>query len=100
MKKTGMKHEVVGLQLPVINMSSLQVIYDDHRTYASQASVSCKLTLWKYVHIWLPIITFLRFIAFIIHYEQHKLGSVFLVKTFANMHHGNVGSSHFKMNSP
>lgn len=51
LKKTGMKHEVVGLQLPFINMSSLQVIYEDHRTYASQASVSCILTLWKNVHI-------------------------------------------------
>uniref|UniRef100_A0A1J3CNT3 Trafficking protein particle complex subunit 8 n=1 Tax=Noccaea caerulescens TaxID=107243 RepID=A0A1J3CNT3_NOCCA len=46
-KKTGMKHEVVGLQLPVINMSSLQVIYDDHRTYASQASALVEESIWQ-----------------------------------------------------
>ncbi|KAG2333814.1 hypothetical protein Bca52824_004994 [Brassica carinata] len=46
-KKTGMKHEVVGLQLPFINMSSLQVIYEDHRTYASQASVLVQESIWQ-----------------------------------------------------
>ncbi|CAA7018185.1 unnamed protein product [Microthlaspi erraticum] len=46
-KKTGMKHEVVGLKLPVINMSSLQVIYDDHRTYASQASALVEESIWQ-----------------------------------------------------
>ncbi|XP_023636321.1 trafficking protein particle complex subunit 8 isoform X1 [Capsella rubella] len=46
-KKTGMKHEVVGLQLPIINMSSLQVIYEDHRTYASQASALVEESIWQ-----------------------------------------------------
>ncbi|CAF2345189.1 unnamed protein product [Brassica napus] len=46
-KKTGMKHEVVGLRLPVINMSSLQVIYEDHRTYASQASALVEESIWQ-----------------------------------------------------
>ncbi|KAH0888332.1 hypothetical protein HID58_050761 [Brassica napus] len=46
-KKTGIKHEVVGLQLPFINMSSLQVIYEDHRTYASQASVLVQESIWQ-----------------------------------------------------
>ncbi|XP_020877887.1 trafficking protein particle complex subunit 8 isoform X1 [Arabidopsis lyrata subsp. lyrata] len=46
-KKTGMKHEVVGLKLPVINMSSLQVIYEDHRTYASQASALVEESIWQ-----------------------------------------------------
>ncbi|ESQ41618.1 hypothetical protein EUTSA_v10012466mg [Eutrema salsugineum] len=46
-KKTGMKHEVVGLQLPVINMSSLQVIYEDHRTYASQTSALVDESIWQ-----------------------------------------------------
>ncbi|KAG7602444.1 TRAPP III complex Trs85 [Arabidopsis thaliana x Arabidopsis arenosa] len=46
-KKTGMKHEVVGLQLPILNMSSLQVIYEDHRTYASQASALVEESIWQ-----------------------------------------------------
>ncbi|KAL0887791.1 hypothetical protein Bca101_011774 [Brassica carinata] len=46
-KKTGMKHEVVGLRLPAINMSSLQVIYEDHRTYASQASALVEESIWQ-----------------------------------------------------
>ncbi|KAH0860716.1 hypothetical protein HID58_088977 [Brassica napus] len=46
-KKTGMKHEVVGLRLPIISMSSLQVIYEDHRTYASQASALVEESIWQ-----------------------------------------------------
>ncbi|CAH8387707.1 unnamed protein product [Eruca vesicaria subsp. sativa] len=46
-KKTGMKHEVVGLRLPAINMTSLQVIYEDHRTYASQASALVEESIWQ-----------------------------------------------------
>ncbi|CAH8364666.1 unnamed protein product [Eruca vesicaria subsp. sativa] len=46
-QKTGMKHEVVGLQLPFINMSSLQVIYEDHRTYASLASALVQERIWQ-----------------------------------------------------
>ncbi|KAF8081065.1 hypothetical protein N665_0908s0021 [Sinapis alba] len=46
-KKTGMKHEVVGLQLPFINLSSLQVIYEDHRTYSSQASALVQESIWQ-----------------------------------------------------
>ncbi|CAN8256112.1 unnamed protein product [Cochlearia groenlandica] len=46
-KKTGMKHEVVGLQLPVINMPSLQVIYEDHRTYASKSSALVEESIWQ-----------------------------------------------------
>jgi len=63
-----MKHEVVGLQLPILNMSSLQVIYEDHRTYASQASVSFIFILWS-MYILLPIIIFL---GCILHCEQHN----------------------------
>lgn len=36
----GKTYEVHGLQLPVINMLSLKVIYEDHRTYASSTAVS------------------------------------------------------------
>jgi hypothetical protein len=35
----GKKFDVYKLQLPVFNMSSLKVIYEDHRTYASDADV-------------------------------------------------------------
>lgn len=38
----GKKFDVHKLQLPVFNMSSLRVIYEDHRTYASYADVSPK----------------------------------------------------------
>uniref|UniRef100_A0A2P2MKZ9 Uncharacterized protein MANES_08G034300 n=1 Tax=Rhizophora mucronata TaxID=61149 RepID=A0A2P2MKZ9_RHIMU len=40
-QKTGKTFEVMKLQLPVINISSLKVIFEDHRTYASPAVVSC-----------------------------------------------------------
>ncbi|KAE9446343.1 hypothetical protein C3L33_21763, partial [Rhododendron williamsianum] len=34
-QKTGKTFEVLRLQLPVIDMPSLKVVYEDHRTYAS-----------------------------------------------------------------
>lgn len=40
MKQTGKTYEVPKLQLPVINIPSVKVVYEDHRTYASQAAVS------------------------------------------------------------
>ncbi|XP_010549893.1 PREDICTED: trafficking protein particle complex subunit 8 isoform X2 [Tarenaya hassleriana] len=46
-KKTGIKHEVVKLQLPIINTSSLQVIFEDQRTYASQASATMEESIWQ-----------------------------------------------------
>lgn len=42
----GETFEVCGLQLPVINMPSLQVIYEDHRTYASSTAVSWLIFLY------------------------------------------------------
>ncbi|KAK9289806.1 hypothetical protein L1049_007966 [Liquidambar formosana] len=45
-QKTGKAFEVVRLQLPVINISSLKVVFEDHRTYASPAAVSVKESLW------------------------------------------------------
>lgn len=35
----GKKFDVYKLQLPVFNMSSLKVLHEDHRTYASHADV-------------------------------------------------------------
>lgn len=39
-QKTGKACEVMRLPLPVINSSSLKVVFEDHRTYASPATVS------------------------------------------------------------
>lgn len=40
MQKTGKTFEVLKLQLPIVNVSSLKVFFEDHRTYASAAAVS------------------------------------------------------------
>lgn len=46
-QKTGKTFEVLKLQLPVINISSLKVVFEDHRTYASQAAASVKESVWR-----------------------------------------------------
>ncbi|XP_020578144.1 trafficking protein particle complex subunit 8 [Phalaenopsis equestris] len=46
-ENTGKIFEVKKLQLPVLNMSSIGVIYEDHRTYASVADVNVNENLWK-----------------------------------------------------
>lgn len=43
----GKKFDVYKLQLPVINMPSLRVIYEDHRTYASDADVNVSESIWQ-----------------------------------------------------
>ncbi|GJM96846.1 hypothetical protein PR202_ga13716 [Eleusine coracana subsp. coracana] len=43
----GKKFDVFKLQLPVFNMSSLRVIYEDHRTYASDADVNISESTWQ-----------------------------------------------------
>uniref|UniRef100_A0A0D9ZE43 Uncharacterized protein n=1 Tax=Oryza glumipatula TaxID=40148 RepID=A0A0D9ZE43_9ORYZ len=43
----GRKFDVYKLQLPVINMPSLRVIYEDHRTYASDADVNVSESIWQ-----------------------------------------------------
>lgn len=45
-QKTGKTFEVFKLQLPVINISSLKVVFEDQRTYASLAAASVKESLW------------------------------------------------------
>ncbi|XP_017615074.1 uncharacterized protein LOC108460192 isoform X2 [Gossypium arboreum] len=45
-QKTGKMFEVLKLQLPVINISTLKVIFEDHRTYASPAAASIKEGVW------------------------------------------------------
>ncbi|TYI03938.1 hypothetical protein ES332_A11G378000v1 [Gossypium tomentosum] len=46
-QKTGKTFEVLKLQLPVINISSLKVIFEDQRTNASAAAASVKESLWR-----------------------------------------------------
>uniref|UniRef100_A0A5B6ZRC8 Putative trafficking protein particle complex subunit 8 n=1 Tax=Davidia involucrata TaxID=16924 RepID=A0A5B6ZRC8_DAVIN len=44
---TGKTFEVLRLQLPVINIPSLKVVFEDHRTYASPTAVSVKESIWR-----------------------------------------------------
>ncbi|CAN6291607.1 unnamed protein product [Urochloa humidicola] len=43
----GKKFDVYKLQLPTFNMSSLRVIHEDHRTYASDADVDVSESTWQ-----------------------------------------------------
>ncbi|KAG7958379.1 hypothetical protein I3843_10G018400 [Carya illinoinensis] len=46
-QKTGKTFEVLKLQLPKLNISSLKVAFEDHRTYASPAAASVRESLWR-----------------------------------------------------
>ncbi|KAL5545696.1 hypothetical protein UlMin_005383 [Ulmus minor] len=46
-QKTGKTFEVMKLQLPAINTSSLKVIFEDHRTYASHTAANVKESVWR-----------------------------------------------------
>ncbi|KAJ8574174.1 hypothetical protein K7X08_025979 [Anisodus acutangulus] len=46
-QQTGRAYEVPKLQLPVINIPSVKVVNEDHRTYASQAAIHVKESLWR-----------------------------------------------------
>ncbi|KAI7991474.1 Trafficking protein particle complex subunit 8 [Camellia lanceoleosa] len=46
-QKTGKTFEVSRLQLPVIDIPSLKVVFEDHRTYASSEAVGVKESLWR-----------------------------------------------------
>ncbi|XP_065855905.1 uncharacterized protein [Euphorbia lathyris] len=45
-EKTGKSFEVLRLQLPVIKISSLKVLFEDRRTYASPTVASVRESLW------------------------------------------------------
>ncbi|KAJ6316520.1 hypothetical protein OIU78_019740 [Salix suchowensis] len=45
-QKAGKTFEVLRLQLPVINISSLKIDFEDHRTYASPGSTNVKESVW------------------------------------------------------
>ncbi|KAJ4962216.1 hypothetical protein NE237_022155 [Protea cynaroides] len=46
-EKMGKTYEVFRLQLPIINMSSLKVVFEDYRTYASTAAANVRESLWQ-----------------------------------------------------
>ncbi|ESR43290.1 hypothetical protein CICLE_v10010925mg [Citrus x clementina] len=46
-QKTGKTFEVVKPRLPIINISSLKVIFEDHRTYASAEAANVRESLWR-----------------------------------------------------
>ncbi|KAE8671679.1 SYP121 protein [Hibiscus syriacus] len=46
-QKSGRTFEVVKLQLPVINISSLKVIFEDRRTNASSEAASVRESVWR-----------------------------------------------------
>ncbi|XP_061362471.1 uncharacterized protein LOC133306201 [Gastrolobium bilobum] len=45
-EKTGRTFEVTKLQLPVINISSLKVIFEDYRTFGSLSAANTREGLW------------------------------------------------------
>ncbi|XP_027923371.1 trafficking protein particle complex subunit 8 [Vigna unguiculata] len=46
-QKTGRTFEVTKLQLPVINISTLRVIHEDHRTFGSPSAANIREGLWR-----------------------------------------------------
>ncbi|XP_057525663.1 uncharacterized protein LOC130805064 isoform X2 [Amaranthus tricolor] len=46
-QKTGKTFQVCRLRLPVVKLPSFRVVYEDHRTYASPASVGVQESIWK-----------------------------------------------------
>ncbi|KAE9585345.1 putative tetratricopeptide-like helical domain, TRAPP II complex, Trs120, TRAPP III complex, Trs85 [Lupinus albus] len=46
-EKTGQTFEVTKLQLPVINISSLKVIFEDYRTFGSPLAANTRESLWR-----------------------------------------------------
>ncbi|WOK92067.1 trafficking protein particle complex subunit 8 isoform X1 [Canna indica] len=47
LQSIGKKFEVYKLRLPVINMASLKVLFEDFRTYASASDVHVSESLWQ-----------------------------------------------------
>ncbi|PKA59768.1 N-acetyltransferase [Apostasia shenzhenica] len=46
-ESTGKKFDGNKLQLPAVNLSSIKVIYEDHRTYASSSDVGINENKWQ-----------------------------------------------------
>lgn len=48
LQKTGKTYKIPRLQLPIVNISSLNIVSEDHRTYGSAAAaVSVKESVWQ-----------------------------------------------------
>ncbi|XP_022024957.1 trafficking protein particle complex subunit 8 isoform X1 [Helianthus annuus] len=47
LEKTGKTYNISRLQLPIVNISSLSIVSEDHRTYGSPAAVSVKESVWQ-----------------------------------------------------
>nr|GEV78526.1 trafficking protein particle complex subunit 8 isoform X1 [Tanacetum cinerariifolium] len=47
LQKTGKTYKISRLQLPIVNISSLSIVSEDHRTYGSAAAVSVKESVWQ-----------------------------------------------------
>lgn len=47
LQKTGKTYNIFRLQLPIVNISSLNIVSEDHRTYGSHAAVSVKESVWQ-----------------------------------------------------
>lgn len=47
LQKTGKTYNISRLQLPVVNISSLNIVYEDHRTYGSLSAASVKESVWQ-----------------------------------------------------
>nr|XP_043638144.1 trafficking protein particle complex subunit 8 [Erigeron canadensis] len=47
LQKTGKTYKIPRLQLPVVDISSLNIVSEDHRTYGSLAAVSVKESVWQ-----------------------------------------------------
>ncbi|XP_031498646.1 uncharacterized protein LOC116263167 isoform X2 [Nymphaea colorata] len=47
LQKLGKKFDVSRLEVPYINLSSLKISYEDHRTFASASAACIKETMWQ-----------------------------------------------------
>ncbi|KVH90571.1 hypothetical protein Ccrd_007407 [Cynara cardunculus var. scolymus] len=47
LQRTGKPYKISRLQLPIVIISSLNIVSEDHRTYGSSAAVSVKESVWQ-----------------------------------------------------
>lgn len=47
LQKTGKTYKIPRLQLPIVNISSLNIVSEDHRTYGSLSAASVKESIWQ-----------------------------------------------------
>ncbi|KAL3536023.1 hypothetical protein ACH5RR_004484 [Cinchona calisaya] len=60
-QNTGKTFDVLKLQLPVINVNSVKVVFEDHRTYASETATSVKEGFWhSFEEDMIPLLSSMR----------------------------------------